>query len=311
MTSRRLLLLASFGLALGPVCGPVQADRKALPASPVGGILTEIQGSVEVQRPGGAPQKVDFTTLLPPGTVVRSDAGSSAVLILPDGSRATVSADGTRTLSAGAPGPLFLVLARQLKGVLDPQAAPLDLRGYQLRGYQLRGYQLRGDGEEPPLLLTAPRENLLPEGKPHFRWQARELKDATLNLYDAEENVVWTRRLKTSDTDLSYPGTLKPGTYKWEVVGKVMEKPELSGASFVVPNPSAGQAASTRLAAAQKLGAVATALVALEHRLFPEAEAAIAEARKGNPGDRTLRLLHARVLSETRRNVPDELITAK
>jgi hypothetical protein len=280
-------------------------------------VLTSLRGTVEVKRNGrDVFLATRSTTLLSPGDMVRTGREGSAVLIYPDARTAALGAQQTVAAEAGSarPVPAFTVLRKQLESVLSREGDPLAMRGYVLRGYALR------DGEEAsrPVLALVPRQSLVLEGRPVFRWRAdRGTSNLTLTLYDRDEKVAWSAALDPASSSREYPDDarpLAPGEYIWEITGKINGRPELSSARFTIPAPRTAAAVKATLKSLSEAGPDSSLLLIaaqLEYRLYPQAEASLVAARERTPGDRTLALLLAKVYSETRRSVPTELLAGE
>jgi hypothetical protein len=304
--------LAIAAVALGAAWGA--------PRPPVhDAVLTGVRGTVEVGRgAAGTFQAISYTTFLTAGDRVRAGRESGAALIYADGRCEALGAEATATIRPGGSRQrAFVLLEKQLGSVLAADAAPLDLRGFQLRGFQLRGFQLRGTGEVPPVIALTPRYCAVLDDRPAFGWQAAAgTTDLKMTVSDLDEKEIWSDSLGRLAGTRSYPDSapaLKPGEYIWELTGRYKGHPEISSARFVVLAVEGAAKARADMEAARQLGGGEPAELALvaacmEHRLFPQAEAGLAAARKRSPEDRTLALLLAKIYSETRRDVPEGLV---
>jgi uncharacterized protein (DUF2141 family) len=287
------------------VIAAVMATGVAAGQKPIA-VVTDLRGDVKLQRAGrGMAEALGHTEFLFAGDRLLMGEDGRATLFQRDAPPLTLGASRAVTLQPLPASASEGVLTAEWLALLQKQIAAATTSREQKLASGTRG------AKAVEVTALAPRYSLVLEAQPVFEWKLASVGEAAeyrVTLYGPEENKLW--EATTRETRLTYPADrrpLAPGEYAWEVIAQVGSRKALDTAPFTIT--AEHQAAgirraldrAARLVSDPDLTNLPYVAVCLEHRLYPQAEAALKQATARAPQDRTLRALLMRLYALTER----------
>lgn len=248
-------------------------------------VVTDLRGDVTLQRAGeGEAKPLGYTALLYAGDALKTGRDGGATLFQRHAPAVSVAANQTVTLKPLPPSTRDDALATDLF------ASVVKHVGIAVKSWEEKSKEKRRGPNDLAVTALAPRHSLVLEPRPTFEWTP--VADATsykVTVYDSKYIIYQTT---TKETKVNYPADRKPlaaGKYVWDVVAQSPVHKGLDTAPFTVATAPQAAAASRALARAAKLVSDKNAtnlpyvVACLEHRLYPQAEAALNQAIQRMP----------------------------
>lgn len=180
-------------------------------------LITDLGGSVTIERANGSQAKAAWGSQLFAGDVLKTGSGGKASLLYQNGSLVTVAANAQVAVDAAASG------SRSVDPTLLADVSELTLHRTGVGEVAALG-GLRSGGSAQDLELVSPTNTLIRDARPQFVWVSNGTFDQFTVTVLSDGGPVWTG--STEGTSLQYPETapaLDAGkTYFWRVEGEEM-----------------------------------------------------------------------------------------